>query len=544
LVFVDNHLFTMGSTLSGCFGGGTFSRSSESLQSTADYEESNLSALQDQCQQFLRFALSDLRKDHLVLSFLPLPPDLLREFPGRILAPVPESNILDYEVLQRLVKNEQVVVGICNFEHEEERQAVSNIINQLRVFTSPTIIVAFLLPRGVEPTREVMDVMASRHDELMQLGVDEVIPNPKMKPGSLRLAVHLGCQTKMHVAQVIEKASLDYPDTVSPEELAELEDRERTLLWTTIPRALMPYFPRVNLHLHNDKTGVGGYRFVEEYQCVAGKVMKAMNANNMPVALKVISKPAVHSCSEVEDIYREYRFTRGAVGQHPNIVTCLDILHARDNLYIVFQQAGAENLAQYCKTKQGARLTETEAMSCFKQIVDALGWMHRTRVVHRKVSLEHVAVDQFDRDNCRCTLLDFREAIVTQDDVVSTKICGRLPCQAPEMVLARGGYIPCWVDCWSVGVLLLEAAGGLGSLFASTLADEEEEEEDLADAMMLITSFFDSQGCYRTALSALGGVKSPQILGYLEELLVMPPHSRTPLPLLSERLDANTRCLS
>merc|ERR1719149_250508 len=64
-------------------------------------------------------------------------------------------------------------------------------------------------------------------------------------------------------------------------------------------------------------------------------------------------------------------------------------------------------------------------------------------------------------------IVDFSCAMVAKDGITSITLFGDLPCQSPEMLCASvdSPYLPKPGDCWSLGVLLLEIAGGKGSFF-------------------------------------------------------------------------------
>mmetsp|Transcript_70181 Transcript_70181/g.124916 ORF Transcript_70181/g.124916 Transcript_70181/m.124916 type:complete len:208 (-) Transcript_70181:88-711(-) len=195
-----------------------------------------------------------------------------------------------------------------------------------------------------------------------------------------------------------------------------------------------------------------------------------------------------------------------------------------------------ENLQQYCRALPGCRLDEERALDVFKQIVDALGYMHQKDIVHRDVSLHHVGVRPEDEEHLHCTLLDFRLATLARDEQKSQTVCGELPFVAPEVVLSDF-YVPRFIDCWSVGILLLEIAGGLTSLLMS--ADVDRNEEDSVVGIRSVVRFFSTPNCHHSALGRIGGVNSPPVLHHLMELLQLPPRARMPLPALSRRLNQN-----
>lgn len=481
---------------------------------------------------FLRRALADLNEEHVMLSFSDVPPDLIEKHSGRILAPTAGAGLLDQEAVERIDKATQVVMGVCVLDDDGiDEDKLRKILEQLGAIDSLTVFVVLLLPSGAELDEECVDRFMKFHDDLLDMGVDDVLVNPDMEPGFLCRAVRLMREShKSHTLRAA--AALDSePLRLSPEKMEELNNHYQNLLWNSIPLALMPHFPVCNDSISVDSKHVGDYRFYGKFETISGRVLVAAAPDDRPVAVKAIRKSDVQKPHELEEIYRESRFL-SLVIQHPNIVKCIDLLHTTKTLYMVLEYVGNENLANHCEQCPGLRLDAHQALHCFKQVVSALGWMHSKQVVHRSVSLEHVVVDQRDRDGLHCTLVDFRTALVSHGDTVSNFQCGSLPCIAPE-VATGVEYIPRFVDSWSVGVLLLEIAGGIRSVHLSACPNLG---EDSPLAVQAIARFFRTRNCHAKALSRMGGVTCPEILAHLKRLVLVPQRSRMFLPDLDAEL--------
>jgi len=297
----------------------------------------------------------------------------------------------------------------------------------------------------------------------------------------------------------------------------------------------MPGFPLCNKTIREDERGVGRYQFLRRYDTDLGQVLLAKTAQDLPVAVKIVNKSEIGTPDELESLYREFRFVKTL--DHPHIVKCVDAIQTSNHLYIVMDYAGDQNLEQYCTNKEGQRLDKELAYSCFAQILSALAKIHSRGIAHRSVSHHHVAVRrlrQQEGHSLHCTLVDFRDAVLSKDDqTLSQKVCGWLPYIPPEMV-SPGGYIPSCADAWSVGVLLLEIAGGLGSLAASAYNDVDEDSPDCASHVI---KFFNSPSCHEVALGKLAGVNCQRILRFLKKLLLTPPRSRASLPDLASSLN-------
>mmetsp|Transcript_10637 Transcript_10637/g.18363 ORF Transcript_10637/g.18363 Transcript_10637/m.18363 type:complete len:597 (+) Transcript_10637:104-1894(+) len=566
----------------------TPSELSDDLQSNASFDdeaaESNTappflipsSASRTTAIDFLNFALVDLKRDCLVLSFLPWPERMLANLPAHALAPLPDSRLLDMDEVSRRVSWCQVVVGVCIVGDENEKEAAKSILNQLCVFKTLKIFVVLLMPGCKEPTPEEMDHLMREHDDLINMGVSDVLIQPELSPGSLEDSVRLMCMTHDYNATRLESMLAQQPRRVSPRQIKTLIKEEQLLLWETIPGLLMPEFPLVDQTLRETDTAVGQYVFEGEHPCHFGRVVAATKGEEeVRVAIKIIAKAEVHSAPDMESVFRECQFLKSEC-DHPNIARCLEVLHAPKNLYMVCEDAGEQSLEAYCADQQHQRLDEENAMDCLTQVAGALTWMHERQFSHREVCLHHVVVKQQDR--LHFTLVDFRSAVRAREHVQSNVVCGTLPCIAPEVALGEA-YYPRYADCWSLGVVLLEVAGGLNSLVKSAepftrehrlvpkmgaltyeqmsdglqhlnLPERKLQEywlslpkaavpEDSLAVMEAIVTFFEDMPdeCHEVALAVIGDVSSPRILFYLQHLLVLTPEERMSMRVLSQSLN-------
>lgn len=245
---------------------------------------------------------------------------------------------------------------------------------------------------------------------------------------------------------------------------------------------------------------------------------------NRKVVVKMKSKLEVYTPEEVEQIYREYSFLSHHT-KHPNIVRAVDLFHTNKQVYTVLEFAGSQNLSQYLSAMAHRRMREDEAVSCFNQLASALQHCHDKDISHRSISLEHVVMDpQAGSTHPIPKLVDFREALVAKNNSTSTTSCGRLPCMSPEMLIDVD-YFPKAADRWSIGILLLEMAGGMGSFFQALRIDESlamnppeilAEQRPLAEHIM---DHFGTPGSHGDALACKGDVQSKKIGRKLESLL-------------------------
>lgn len=312
-------------------------------------------------------------------------------------------------------------------------------------------------------------------------------------------------------------------EPVSREEMQQLMTQHRRLLWDSIPRALMPNFRVVDRSLVETSVSVGKYRFVRKMETVQGTVLQAMDEKSQSVAIKVIDKSTVFTPGELEGIYRECRFLSDML-QHPNVARCIDMLHSQSRVYLVFDYAGDQNLAQVLEALPGRRLDCAVALHVFDGLASGLAHCHTKEVTHRAVSLEHVVLlaQPGRRELFRVTLVDFHSAMVARGETTSRTQCGALPCIAPEVAMG-GAYVPWRADCWSAGIVLLEAAGGVSTLCQCAPYQTGVE---LIEAAPAIQNYFAQPGAHERALAFAGGVQHEAVQQRLEALLQVQPASR------------------
>jgi NUAK family SNF1-like kinase len=95
------------------------------------------------------------------------------------------------------------------------------------------------------------------------------------------------------------------------------------------------------------------------------------------------------------------------------------------------------------------RVTEIEARSIFRQIVSAVHFLHKNRIVHRDLKLENILID----NNGDIKLADFGLSNNWSPNNLLYTFCGSPLYASPEIVNGYPYFGP-EVDCWSLGVLL------------------------------------------------------------------------------------------
>ncbi|ETV69668.1 CAMK protein kinase [Aphanomyces astaci] len=185
-----------------------------------------------------------------------------------------------------------------------------------------------------------------------------------------------------------------------------------------------------------------------------GEVLLAVdNVTGMKVAIKrmnldaATSRTSIHGIPIAEDIDMEKQVNRavsnGKDGCHPHIMRMLRDFEEDGMGHFVFEFCAGGELFE-----QTLPMDTMTVAKVFRQVVNAVHFIHSRGYVHRDISLENVLLDA----NGHAKLCDF--GLATTIDERSTHIVGKAFYMAPEMYL-RHGYMPAPVDVWALGIMML-----------------------------------------------------------------------------------------
>ncbi|XP_034951244.1 serine/threonine-protein kinase SIK3-like isoform X2 [Chelonus insularis] len=162
------------------------------------------------------------------------------------------------------------------------------------------------------------------------------------------------------------------------------------------------------------------------------------------VAIKIIDKTKL-SEENLAKIFREVHIMKRL--RHPHIIRLYQVMETEKMIYLVTEYApGGEifdHLVRY------GRMSEPEARRIFKQIVQAVHYLHQQRVVHRDLKAENLLLDA---DN-NIKLADFGFSNEYTPGMPLSTWCGSPPYAAPEIFEGKH-YDGPRSDIWSLGVVL------------------------------------------------------------------------------------------
>ncbi|KAK0238685.1 kinase-like domain-containing protein [Armillaria nabsnona] len=189
----------------------------------------------------------------------------------------------------------------------------------------------------------------------------------------------------------------------------------------------------------------------------SGRVKLARHSKTgQMAAVKIIRKSFLFSRMESldnaeEDVARlEQALQREIVimklVDHPNIMKLYDVWDTANHLYLILEHVQGGELFDYLCEK--GRLSPSEALRYFQQIIAAVDYCHRFNIVHRDLKPENILLDA--QSNVK--LADFGMAAWRPDRMLQTS-CGSPHYAAPEIVNGEV-YDGAASDIWSCGIVL------------------------------------------------------------------------------------------
>ncbi len=192
-----------------------------------------------------------------------------------------------------------------------------------------------------------------------------------------------------------------------------------------------------------EEVGKGGMAYVYKARC---KLL------NRIVAIKVLRDDLEGDSEFLKRFNTEA--TAAANLTHPNIVSIYDVGVHEERHYIVMEYVEGISLKQYIS--KNAPLDVKDALSIAYQICDALQSAHEKGIVHRDIKPHNILIDS----ERRVKVADFGIARATSGSTMTAtdNILGSVHYISPEQ--ARGGYVDCKSDLYSLGVVMYEMITG------------------------------------------------------------------------------------
>ena len=191
------------------------------------------------------------------------------------------------------------------------------------------------------------------------------------------------------------------------------------------------------------------YEFIKELgKGSYGQVFRCQSKINGTVyACKKMSKKKIKNKDQFKTEINLLRAT-----DHPNIIKLYEIFEDNKYIYLIMEECSGgeffDSLAKRAKEKK--MYTEKECAKIFKQILEAVNYLHAHGVCHRDLKPENILFSNVADDSC-LKLIDFGLSKVIDGDKNLKGAVGTTFYMAPEVI--TGNYNE-KCDIWACGVIL------------------------------------------------------------------------------------------
>ena len=208
---------------------------------------------------------------------------------------------------------------------------------------------------------------------------------------------------------------------------------------------------------------------------------------------KTVDKPSLKKYFE-----NEIQILRSL--NHPNIVKLVEVKKSTQHYYIVMEYingGGLSNCLKKYMDKYKKAFPEEIVQHLMRQIIDALHYIHKNKIIHRDLKLDNIMVN-FDTEkdkenlnmiNAKIKIIDFGFATkltpekndltfsavgspINMDPIILAKFV-----KGKDMSIMNAGYDD-KADIWSIGTVCYELLIGKAVFNASTLGDLVEKVEE------------------------------------------------------------------
>lgn len=168
-------------------------------------------------------------------------------------------------------------------------------------------------------------------------------------------------------------------------------------------------------------------------------------------ACKVVARKLLVAQNIFDRFEQEVRVLQSL--HHPNIVRLEHIVFTEENIYLIMEYCSRGELFKYIATI--GPLEESLVLRMFRQMAEALDFVHARNIAHRDLKPENILLDE----EMNAKLADFGLCHATSAQKLLLTPCGS-PFYAPPEIINNDEYDGKKSDVWSLGVVLYTMATG------------------------------------------------------------------------------------
>ena len=169
-------------------------------------------------------------------------------------------------------------------------------------------------------------------------------------------------------------------------------------------------------------------------------------------AMKIYDKDKLNDNSKKKCVYREIEILKRI--NHRNIAKLVEVINTQNHILIVQELVNGISLRDYYnrEIRNQKGISEHKAMifkKIFKQIFEAINYLHKNHMAHRDIKLENILMTR----EYEIKIIDFGFGMYNPENKLQNFFCGTPNYMPPEIAFKKP-YIGQKADLWSLGVLV------------------------------------------------------------------------------------------
>ena len=169
-------------------------------------------------------------------------------------------------------------------------------------------------------------------------------------------------------------------------------------------------------------------------------------------AMKIYEKEKLNSNSKKSCVYKEIQILKKL--KHKNIVKLIEVISTEKQILIVQELIEGISLREYynneIRNQKGISIhKENIFRTIFKQIFEAMDYVHKLGMAHRDIKLENILI----KKNYEIKIIDFGFGMYNPENKLQKFFCGT-PNYMPPEIAEKKPYVGQLADMWSLGILV------------------------------------------------------------------------------------------
>ena len=173
---------------------------------------------------------------------------------------------------------------------------------------------------------------------------------------------------------------------------------------------------------------------------------------NEKFAMKIYEKIKLNDNLKKKCVYKEIEILKRI--NHKNIARLIEVIHTETQILIIQEFVKGISLRDYynkeIRYQKGiSEHKEQIFKKIFRQIFEAMNYLHCNHMAHRDIKLENILLTK----EYEVKIIDFGFGMYNPDNKIQYFFCGT-PNYIPPEIIDKKGYIGQKADLWSLGVLI------------------------------------------------------------------------------------------